>query len=1537
MKNLLTIIFILFILINTYSQNISDLNGQTINGCGGATLYDSGGAGGEYSNNETQSVTFCSGTTDCIELSFVSFDLESGWDYLNIYDGNSISATQIAHLDGNAIPGNVTSSNGCITIQIVSDGGVVADGFEINISCTANCYVPPPPPTNIDPCTSTSLTIDTVCNSILATTLGAANSAIADPTCASSYNGGDVWFSAVVPASGLLEVDLAIASPGLADAGIAIYTGADCNNITEYACNEPWSGMPSAQYVLSAAGLAGETVWIRVWELGNDNQGVFNICAWEPPPFFETDSTVYTPQQLVEDILVTGCLEALNTVYTGDPKAIGYFLNGSITGFESGVVMGCGPVSTVAGTSIDPDDLSYMTPLTNVENDLSSIAQQNGGSSDMYDVTTLEFDFKPSSDTTEFGFVFASEEYNGYECSDYNDVFAFFLSGPGITGPYNNNSINVALVPGTTTPITITTVNGPGSGNTCGAASYEQYYIDHPTMGPDFQVTGYTTPLTAILGGLVPCETYHITLAIADAGDGALNSFVFFDEASFSSGGDVSMGNNSDVGTVTDIYEGCENYWVFSRIDTTAEAMQDTVFIDLIVDGTATLGSDYTSSSTNLVMLPGETSDTLFYSALWDNVQENDEYIVFSLLNGCPCSLQATTDTIWIFDNFNLDPVISNDTLICGNSPVTVSVDINPLQDPTVVDYLWDDGSTGTSITVTTNVTETHWVNVSTTCQPDTTVEMTITIVPPIDPSFTISKDSICISEEIDVTFIGSTSVGSSFIWDFNAGTPINSNTEGPHTVSWSTSGIKTITLNINDNGCVNDTMLTLFVSPNPVITIVPTNNPCFGECSGQLLAQAQDSYTPYTYLWSNSQTVNPATNLCAGVYDVAIANRFGCLSTSSASITEPAELAFTLDSTAVQCYGGHDGTASITVNSGTPPYVYSWTGPNGYTSNTQSITDLYTGLYYVTATDSNGCEVLGNLSVPQPDTALTSIIDPIDINCYNASDGKILLSPVGGTAMYTFLWSNGVVTQNLIHIGPGTYDVTITDANGCIGYNTASVTQPTELINNSLTTNNNVCWGENSGGSITLDINGSVPPYNYTWSNGDNTAVADSLYAGIYGVTVNDAQNCQLVINNIEILEPGKLVVMFNNLPTMCIGQTEELISSVSGGTPLYTYQWNSGEITDRITISPTDTTIYSLTVTDANNCTAIVTKTINVYDPISISLVADALIVCPGDPVVLTTTAVGGNGNYTYTLNSSESISDVHTVHPNIDMSYSVVVTDNCGSPSDNALVNISTYPVPTLSLSSDILRGCQPLSVHFIEQSGNDSIQEYLWNFGDGNTANVDNPTHIYENWGVFDVSLQVTSYNGCKNSMIINNMIEVYKKPIAKFTANPQTVSIIKPEVRFYNISEDNVYNYWWFGDGTMSNIESPMHKYAAVPKFYEVKLVVETEHGCVDSIFTQIIVNNEYTFYAPSAFSPDGDGINDSFFVVGNGVNLDAFNLKIYNRWGEIIWETSDMNQAWDGKTKSGKYVQAGVYKWLVNYQDETGIEYQESGNVNVIR
>jgi len=280
---------------------------------------------------------------------------------------------------------------------------------------------------------------------------------------------------------------------------------------------------------------------------------------------------------------------------------------------------------------------------------------------------------------------------------------------------------------------------------------------------------------------------------------------------------------------------------------------------------------------------------------------------------------------------------------------------------------------------------------------------------------------------------------------------------------------------------------------------------------------------------------------------------------------------------------------------------------------------------------------------------------------------------------------------------------------------------------------------------------------------------------------------------------------------------------------------------------------------------------------------------------------------------------------------------VSSSCNS-SVTATDTIKVYDVPLPSFSSDITEGCVPLRVAF--NCNNTEVGlSYKWNFGNygNNISNVKNPVQTYFESGLFNVTLSLTTANGCKRSATISDMINVFPKPNAKFYAEPPVVSVIKPEVSFFNLSTDNYNNYWSFGDGDSSLTVNPNHNYNPnnLGNFI-VKLVVESDKGCKDTSKSVIKVEDIATLYVPTGFTPDNDGINDIFMVKASGVDLDDFEMKIYDRWGEIIYSFSDIYSGWDGKIK-GKTVESGVYKWLVVYKDFTGVFYTKSGNVTVIR
>ncbi|MCD6365925.1 MAG: gliding motility-associated C-terminal domain-containing protein, partial [Bacteroidales bacterium] len=298
--------------------------------------------------------------------------------------------------------------------------------------------------------------------------------------------------------------------------------------------------------------------------------------------------------------------------------------------------------------------------------------------------------------------------------------------------------------------------------------------------------------------------------------------------------------------------------------------------------------------------------------------------------------------------------------------------------------------------------------------------------------------------------------------------------------------------------------------------------------------------------------------------------------------------------------------------------------------------------------------------------------------------------------------------------------------------------------------------------------------------------------------------------------------------------------------------------------------------------------------------------------------------------------------TYYPTTGGDIIVHVLDRCGSEAVDT-AHVGLFPLPPISFFSDITEGCQPLTVQFNEQSP-DLGQSYLWDFGDNNNLSfAKNPTHVFDDYGVFDVTLMVTSAQGCTNQFTFEDMITVYKKPHAQFTTFPEVVTVLNSMVQFNNISQDNVLNYWYFGDGDSSLVESPAHQYPSFSGTYDVSLIVESQDGCLDTALENLTVNDVYTFWAPTAFSPDNDQLNDMFFVTGYGIDTLDFHLYIYDRFGEIIFQTEKFDaithksEVWNGTCKNHKVGQNGSYTWLCIFNDVFGKAHQETGRITLYR
>lgn len=406
-----------------------------------------------------------------------------------------------------------------------------------------------------------------------------------------------------------------------------------------------------------------------------------------------------TPTQLVQDVLLGNGVVASNIQFTGSLNAIGSF-DGTLSnlGIDSGLVMTTGELIGANGP-VGPNN-SGSSGMDNGEPgdaDLTTIAGVQ-----TFNAAILEFDFIPTGDTLRFNYVFGSEEYMEFVNAGVNDAFGFFLSGPGIAGPYANGAENIALIPGTTTPVTIDDVNA----NLNGA-----YYVDNENpAGQTVQYDGFTTVLTA--EAIVQCgEEYHIRIAIADAGDGVWDSGVFLEAQSFGSSGVNVTAATLDGDSI--MVEGCgAAVFEFFRPDTSQDFT-----IHFTIGGTATMGDDFTAIPDSIVIPAGSYSDSLVVDAFLDSIGEGVEtiHITIDYLSGCGGD---TIEAIIYIQN--IDPLIALsggvDT-ICSSSGEFATLLGNGQGGLAPYQFFWDNGGgPGQNVDVNPPVTTTYLLTITDAC-----------------------------------------------------------------------------------------------------------------------------------------------------------------------------------------------------------------------------------------------------------------------------------------------------------------------------------------------------------------------------------------------------------------------------------------------------------------------------------------------------------------------------------------------------------------------------------------------------------------------------------------------------------------------------------------------------------------------------------------------------------------------------------------------------------------------------------------------------
>ncbi|MHC1705927.1 MAG: T9SS type B sorting domain-containing protein [Bacteroidales bacterium] len=388
-----------------------------------------------------------------------------------------------------------------------------------------------------------------------------------------------------------------------------------------------------------------------------------------------------------------------------------------------------------------------------------------------------------------------------------------------------------------------------------------------------------------------------------------------------------------------------------------------------------------------------------------------------------------------------------------------------------------------------------------------------------------------------------------------------------------------------DQNGCILHDSAVIDSPPEITTSIVSTNVTAFGGTNGTIDITVAGGVSPYTFIWSNGDTTQNLTDLPSNWYTVVVTDLNNCTHTDSVFISQPlSPLTVEITATHVLCFGGSNGTASAAGSGGTPPYTLMWSTA----STSPEIIGLTAGVYSITITDFYGNTAADTIEVEQPD-AIAFNYSITNVSCFGLSNGAIDITVTGGTAPYSFAWRDSeyvlaALTEDITGVEADQYYLVATDTFGCTGNINITVQQPYPL-ETQIDHTDAICAGSATG-TANCVVSGGTGPFDYLWSNGEQTAELTGLYAGMYYLTVTDSHNC-LVTDSVDIEQADSIHIDYSVSPVSCIDQHDGKISlSVYGGNGGYSYLWSNGATEPELENLLAGT--YLVTVTDIMGCTA-------------------------------------------------------------------------------------------------------------------------------------------------------------------------------------------------------------------------------------------------------------------------------------------------------------------------------------------------------------
>ena len=1213
------------------------------------------------------------------------------------------------------------------------------------------------------------------------------------------------------------------------------------------------------------------------------------------PPGIETDES-FDPGQLIHDVFIGGdCFDVdSNSInFVGNDLAKGYFSDGiSSINIEEGVILSTGNIGNSAGPN-NAYNTGNAFPNNDFDADLADMVNTNS----IYDLALLEFDFTPTTDQVSFEFVFASEEYCEYVNSTFNDVFGFFISGPGFNGPFSNNAENIAIVPNTNDYIAINSVNHLLNSNYYlnnipswqhdeipGNLQCENHTNNSGVAIDEIEFDGFTTVMT-VSADVVPCETYHIKLAIADVSDAYFDSAVFLKANSFNAGATAEVTTEVPGGVSSNIaYEDCQNgFFVFERInDDVADPL--VIHFNYSSLSTAIPGIDFEAFADSIVIPAGDSVYYLEVNVFSDFFIEGVESLILELDAPCSCNVPFTEMLIDDYPELSLD---LEDFSFCGPTALTLSPVVNG--GIGAYSFNWNTNDTIENIEVFPDSTSIYTLTVTDECGNTVEDQSAIEIIE--IPSATISGyEQVCPENpnaEILIDLYGEGPWDLEYSLNGIPQSPILGIISSPYILNVNELGVYLLN-SVSHNGCEGEVQgAASVVETSFQIDAQITGESCPGANDGSIDITVSGGLGPYQYSWDNGAgTVEDPEGLAEGNYNLTLTDNNGCSITSNTIVP--------LSDDVPIANAGVDGTltcflSELTLNgSGTQGnnINYLWTTNDGnIISGETTLTPQVnqTGTYFLKITNINtNCTVVDETEVfidtlaPIP---VIEVLGPLVLDCSNPNtvlDGSS--SSPQGILEFEWTTNDGNIEPGNENIpnpevnAAGTYLLTITNVdNGCSAatsffidadFDLPVIDIAPPLVLNCVDTIVQLDAGNSSVGM----------EFQYFWETaggnileGVNTLFPTINQPGFYTLSILNTLNQCENSAEIEIEQDIESPVADAGLPEELDCNTSLAILDGTGSSQgaIYNYLWSTNDgaiVSDELTLNPT----------------------------------------------------VGAPGNYMLSIFNNQN---------GCSSSDQVLVTEDTDVP--NGLDFVVNPPLCFGDFGS----------IEILEVFGGEG--PYVFSV-DGESFYS---STIFQNLASGAYDLIVQDLEGCQfeEEIIVPQVFElvVSIEPEAEIELGEtyQLNAIV-------NIPQSQIDTIIWSPETSLScsNCLNPI----AGPYETTIYTITVFDHnGCQSTAEILLKVDPIRKVFIPNAFSPNADGNNDIFLVFADNKSVVKItSLQIFDRWGGKVFETfnilpNDPSVGWDG-TVRGKLLNPTVLVYLIEIEFVDGFRIQYSGDLTIL-